>query len=1085
MRTVSWAVGALISATIIACSEKTTPTVYGSDGPPPQFPTNAVAKVEVSPPTARILVGAKAQFASVAKDASGNALNNVAIEWKSADSLVARVTADGMVTAVAPGTAAITATSEGVTGTATVTSALAPVASVEVTPANSTVGTGGTIQLYVTPKDAAGNILSGRTVSWSSSNTAVATVSPSGIVSAVAAGSTTITVLSEGISGSATVNVTATPAPPPAPVATITVTLASPILMMGQGTQATATLRDGTGNVLTGRTITWASSNTGAATVSTAGYVTAVAPGQVSITATSEGISASASLTVNAPPVATVTVTPHNPSITAGLTLQLVAVTKDASGTTLSGRTITWSSSNSGVATVSASGLVTALAAGTATITATSEGISGTTDVTVTAPAPVPVATVTVTPASASLILGATLQLAAVTKDAGGNTLSGRSISWSSSNTSVANVSSAGLVTAVAAGSATVTATSEGKQGTSSLTITASNPNGGCTNGQPGWIWCDDFEQDRTAQYFEYDNAGGNFVRASGTGRNGGTAMRAHYSAGAVSVGSLKLALGQTPSSTFKPVDAGTANYRELYWRVYFRNQYGWTGGGGGKLTRATVFTAPDWSQAMIAHLWSSDPPDETHLQLDPARGTDASGNVLTVGYNDFAHLTWLGAQRSTTAFFDAAHVGKWYCVELHVKLNDPGQSNGIYELRVDGNLEASRTGLNFLGSYSTYGINAVFLENYWNQGSPVAQDRYLDDFVVSQQPIGCTPTTQPPPPVPVASVSVALGTSSIVAGGTTAATATLRDASGNVLTGRNVAWSNTPSTGASISSDGTVTALAAGAETITATSEGVSGSAALIIAPPPPPPSGSSTCPNEPAGLTMVSDQPWNAVPPNLNAVDAAGWGVDRNPENLTIVSDPTAPRSASNVVHGIFPAGGAGGTAPFRVERPFATQSYGTIFECVWLMHSPNFTDNGNIGTKVSFYRGSGQNHYWGFESASGKDQFYFLVELQGGGGDRTIRTSVTQGPGTAVFQALPTGVWRRYEVLVSANTPGTANGILKVWADGVLIINLSDVAWWGAGQTPSWTGIAWEPVYGGGLNPIPVTMFQAFDHWYVSGK
>lgn len=236
---------------------------------------------------------------------------------------------------------------------------------------------------------------------------------------------------------------------------------------------------------------------------------------------------------------------------------------------------------------------------------------------------------------------------------------------------------------------------------------------------------------------------------------------------------------------------------------------------------------------------------------------------------------------------------------------------------------------------------------------------------------------------------------------------------------------------------------------------------------------------------MTPITDQPFNAVPPNLTAVDSYGWGVDRDPENLAIATDATAPRSPSNVIHGIFPAGWLGGTAPFRLERPFASQPRGTLFECLWFLHSSNFTDGGNTATKVSFYRGAGQNNWWGFESANGPDQFYFVLEIQGGGGDRTIRTSIPQGPGTTVFQAVPTGVWRKYEILTVSNTPGVANGILKVWANDVLIINLSDVAWWGAGQTPAWTGVAWEPVYGGGTHSPPVTMFQAFDHWYVSGK
>jgi len=159
-----------------------------------------------------------------------------------------------------------------------------------------------------------------------------------------------------------------------------------------------------------------------------------------------------------------------------GATSQLTATAKDANGTALSGRVVTWATSNAAVATVSASGLVTGVAAGAATITATSEGQSGTSAMTVTN---VPVASVTVSPASGSVTVGATVQLAAVTKDAAGNVLTGRTVTWSSSNTSVATVSGTGLVTGLTAGTATITATSEGVAGTAAITVTTAVTNPG------------------------------------------------------------------------------------------------------------------------------------------------------------------------------------------------------------------------------------------------------------------------------------------------------------------------------------------------------------------------------------------------------------------------------------------------------------------------------------------------------------------------------------------------------------------------------------------------------------------------------
>ena len=139
-------------------------------------------------------------------------------------------------------------------------------------------------------------------------------------------------------------------------------------------------------------------------------------------------------------------------------------------GNVLSGRTVTWTSSNTSVATVSTSGLVSGLTPGSATITATSEGKSGTASVTVTN---VPVASVDVTPPTATVQAGQTVQVTATPRDANGAALSGRAVTWSSSNTSVATVNSAGLVSGVTPGSATISATSESKTGTAGITVTA------------------------------------------------------------------------------------------------------------------------------------------------------------------------------------------------------------------------------------------------------------------------------------------------------------------------------------------------------------------------------------------------------------------------------------------------------------------------------------------------------------------------------------------------------------------------------------------------------------------------------------
>src|SRR2546422_5814550 len=166
-------------------------------------------------------------------------------------------------------------------------------------------------------------------------------------------------------------------------------------------------------------------------------------------------------------PVASLAVAPQTLTVGVGATAQLTATPRDANGAFLAGRSVTWASSNTAVATVNTTGLVTGVAEGQATITATSEGQSGTAALTVV----VPVASVTVTPAPATVAIGQTVQLTATPKDANGNVLTGRVVIWASDNTAVATVSSTGLVTGVTQGQATITATSETKSGTAAVAV--------------------------------------------------------------------------------------------------------------------------------------------------------------------------------------------------------------------------------------------------------------------------------------------------------------------------------------------------------------------------------------------------------------------------------------------------------------------------------------------------------------------------------------------------------------------------------------------------------------------------------------
>jgi hypothetical protein len=261
-----------------------------------------------------------------------------------------------------------------------------------------------------------------------------------------------------------------------------------------------------------------------------------------------------------------------------------------------------------------------------------------------------------------------------------------------------------------------------------------------CDRRRPEWIWCDDFEDDRLGSYFEVLTDGGSFGRAAGVGRDESWGVRGHFARGQVSAGALHLAFGKTPQADFRPVDDGRTVYREIYWRVWVRHEAGWTGGGGDKLSRVISFASPtSWAQAMKGAVWSgSDAATWDRLAIEPISGTDEAGNLKSTKYNDYPNQRYLGLRHGQTPIFDAAHVGRWYCVEARVRLNEPGSANGSFQLWIDGALEAERHDLNWVGSFQEYGLNAVFLENYWNAGSPKAQTRDFDGFVVSTAPIGC-----------------------------------------------------------------------------------------------------------------------------------------------------------------------------------------------------------------------------------------------------------------------------------------------------------------------------------------------------------
>jgi len=348
-------------------------------------------------------------------------------------------------------------------GSITATDLRAPdVAEVVVAPLTASVVVGGTLPLQATIRDASGKAITGPAILWSVQDTTIATVSSAGVVSARAVGSTQVAASVNGRSGLASITVI------PVPVASVSVTPARVDLAPGAKATLGAVTYDASGSPLGGRAVVWASSNGAVATVDASGVVTALAAGAATITATSEGISGSAVVSVVNPAVASVAIEPGSATLLRGATLQLSSTITNESGAAVTDRLPTWTSSNPAVAIVSASGLVSAVSTGSANIAAALDGKADTANITVVA---VPVGSVSVQPTALSLSIGQDATLTSTVKDANGAIVTDRPVAWTTSNAAVASVTQAGVVKALAAGTATISATSEGSSGSAAVTV--------------------------------------------------------------------------------------------------------------------------------------------------------------------------------------------------------------------------------------------------------------------------------------------------------------------------------------------------------------------------------------------------------------------------------------------------------------------------------------------------------------------------------------------------------------------------------------------------------------------------------------
>ena len=347
-----------------------------------------------------------------------------------------------------------------------------PIDSISLEPGLDSIEVGGTFDSWVIVlKDAAGNTLTGRTLTWESNNPAAATVDQnSGVVTGVNPGETAITARSGGKQATATIRVLV-------PVLGVVATPDSFDLPMTTSRSIGLQLFGPNGVALTNRLVIWSSQSPAIAVVNTNGVVTPVSLGTTTITARVSTKEATVRVRVVGEPATSVRILPQQSVhvLRLGQSKQLTAECLSSTGQVLTGRSVVWLSSNPLAATVNSNGLVTSVNVGSSTISASCDNTASAS--TVAQVTLIPVSSVSITPPSVTLPAGQNFQLTVTARDSTGAALplQNRQVIWASSNNPVVGVNSIGVISTFAVGTADITVSVDGVV-SPPATVTVANP---------------------------------------------------------------------------------------------------------------------------------------------------------------------------------------------------------------------------------------------------------------------------------------------------------------------------------------------------------------------------------------------------------------------------------------------------------------------------------------------------------------------------------------------------------------------------------------------------------------------------------
>jgi uncharacterized protein YjdB len=417
-----------------------------------------------------IAVGLTKQFTVTGTYSDGTSHDvTPSVTWFSANTQVATVNASGLASGVATGFSDITASLDSEETTTELTINNATLTALAITPANPSIANGLTKQFTAigTYSDGTSPDITAL-VTWSSTDTAVATVNTSGLAKGISKGSEDITADFQDKSSTSSLTVT------DATLTSITLTPANSRLHKGNTQQLTATgiYSDGISVDMTS-SATWSSAETQFATVNASGLVSGIASGSSVISATSatSATTATTNLTVTDAILTSIAVTPGNPSIAKGLNKEFTATGtySDDSSANITD-TVTWTSGDTDVATVNDTGLASGILGGSSVIKASSNALSDSTKMTVTNAI---LSSIVVSPIKPSIAIGMNKQFAATGTYSDDSVADiSTSVTWTSADTLVATIDVSGLANGKAGGSSFITATSGTISNKTDLTVT-------------------------------------------------------------------------------------------------------------------------------------------------------------------------------------------------------------------------------------------------------------------------------------------------------------------------------------------------------------------------------------------------------------------------------------------------------------------------------------------------------------------------------------------------------------------------------------------------------------------------------------